>query len=119
VAEPEVEPGKIRCTILDFNRFGNVQLYVREAEFTTADLDQASVLSIEAVSGSADARRGRTYADFGAGEYGVIFDPLGWLMIVRGNPGNALEGLGLAPGDPVWISRPGSGPPQWPGSLRR
>jgi hypothetical protein len=38
----------------------------------------------------------------------VIFDPRGWLTIVRGNPANALEGLGLALGDPVWISRPGS-----------
>jgi S-adenosylmethionine hydrolase len=75
VAEPEVELGKIRCTVLDFNRFGNVQLNVREAELTAADLDEAPVLSIEAVSGSADARRGRTYADFGAGEYGMTFDP--------------------------------------------
>jgi hypothetical protein len=32
------------------------------------------LLSIEAVSGSADARCGRTHADFEAGEYGVIFD---------------------------------------------
>jgi hypothetical protein len=26
-------------------------------------------------------------------------------MIVRGNPESALEGLGLAPGQLVWISR--------------
>ena len=25
-------------------------------------------------------------------------------MIVRGNPGSALEGLGLNIGDPVWLS---------------
>jgi S-adenosyl-L-methionine hydrolase (adenosine-forming) len=112
VSEPEVEPGKIRRTVLDFNRFGNVQLNVREAELTTAGLDEAPVLSIEAVSGSADARRGRTYADFEAGAYGVIFDPRGWLMTVRANPGSALEGLGLALGDPVWISGPGSGAAQ-------
>jgi S-adenosylmethionine hydrolase len=102
VSEPEVESG------MDFNRFGNVQLNVREAELAAAGLDEAPVLSIEAVSGSADARRGRTYGDFEAGEYGVIFDPRGWLMIVRANPGSALQGLGLALGDPVWISRPGS-----------
>jgi S-adenosyl-L-methionine hydrolase (adenosine-forming) len=107
VAEPEIEPGKIRCTVLDFNRFGNLQLNVREAQLFAAGLDDVPVLAVEAVSGAADARRGRTYADFEAGEYGVIFDPRGWLMIVRGNPASALEGLGLAPGDPVWIGRPG------------
>jgi hypothetical protein len=67
------------------------------------------VLALGAVSGSADARREKTHADFEAGEYGVIFDPRGWFTIVRGNPGSALEGLGLALGDPVWISRPGVG----------
>jgi S-adenosylmethionine hydrolase len=108
VAEPEIEPGKIRCTVLDFNRFGNVQLNVREAQLVAAGLEEAPVLSLGAVSGSADARRGRTYADFEAGEYGVIFDPRGWLTIVRGNPGSALEGLGLALGDPVWIGPPGA-----------
>jgi S-adenosyl-L-methionine hydrolase (adenosine-forming) len=109
IVEPEVEPGKIRCTVLDFNRFGNVQLNVREAQLVAAGLEDVRVLTLEAVSGSADARRGKTYADFEAGEYGVIFDPRGWLTIVRGNPASALEGLGLALGDPVWISRPGTG----------
>src|SRR6266511_5596333 len=32
-----------------------------------------------------DARRGSTYADFASGDYGMIFDPRGWLTIVRGN----------------------------------
>jgi len=61
-------------------------------------------LVIEATTGSARARRGSTYADFAASEYGVIFDPRGWLTIVRGNPASALEGLGLAIGTPVWIT---------------
>ena len=51
-----------------------------------------------------EQRRGNTYADFAPGEYGVIVDPRGWLMVVRGNPDSALQGLGLATGDPVWIS---------------
>jgi S-adenosylmethionine hydrolase len=105
IAEPEVEPGKIRCTVLDFNRFGNVQLNVRDSHLAAAGLDDAPALAIEAVSGSADARRGRTYADFEASDYGAIVDPRGWLTIVRGNPASALEGLGLALGDPVWLSR--------------
>ena len=32
LAEPEVEPGRITCEVIDFNRFGNVQLNVRPAD---------------------------------------------------------------------------------------
>jgi S-adenosylmethionine hydrolase len=104
VTEPEVEPGKIACEVLDFNRFGNVHLNVRHAQLAAARLDAVAALVIEATTGSARARRGSTYADFEASEYGVIFDPRGWLTIVRGNPASALEGLGLAIGTPVWIT---------------
>lgn len=104
VAEPETEPGKIRCQVIDFNRFGNVQLNVREAHLAAAALDGERDLSVEAISASADARRGETYADFASGDYGVIFDSRGWLTVVRGNPASALEGLRLAIGDHVWIT---------------
>ncbi len=105
VAEPEVEPGKIACEVIDFNRFGNVHLNVRRADLAAAGLDEAATVTVEAVSGAAAAKRGSTYADFEAGEYGVLFDPRGWLTIVRGNPASALDGLGLALAAPVWISR--------------
>jgi S-adenosylmethionine hydrolase len=104
LAEPEASLGKIHCEVVDYNRFGNVQLNVRERHLEAAGIDGAESLEVAAVSASTNARRGSTYADFGAGEYGVIVDPRGWLMIVRGNPGSALEGLGLDIGDPVWLS---------------
>ncbi len=103
--EPEIEQGKIRCEVIDFNRFGNVQLNVRRAGLADAGLDSVQTVKVEAVSGSAEAKRGSTYADFEAGEYGILFDPRGWLTIVRGNPASALQGLGLALGDTVWINR--------------
>jgi S-adenosyl-L-methionine hydrolase (adenosine-forming) len=105
VPEPEIAQGRIRCEVIDFNRFGNVQLNVRRAGLEAAGLDELSAVKVEAVSASAQAKRGSTYADFAAGEYGVLFDPRGWLTIVRGNPASAVEGLGLSLGDPVWISR--------------
>jgi S-adenosylmethionine hydrolase len=105
VAAPEVEEGKVAAEVIDFNRFGNVQLNVREAHLADAGLADAPGLDIEAIAGSAPARRGATFADFTADEYGLIFDERGWLTIVRGNPGSALEGLGLSLGDLVWISR--------------
>ena len=105
LSEPETEPGKIHCKVIDFNRFGNVQLNVRAAHLEAAGLQDDGDLVVEAVSGAATARRGATYGDFSAGDYGLIVDPRGWVTIVRGNPASALEGLGLAIGDPVWISR--------------
>jgi S-adenosylmethionine hydrolase len=104
VREPEVELGKIRCEVIDFNRFGNIQLNVRKPDLELARLDSARNLAVEAADVSVAARYGDTYADFASGEYGVIFDPRGWLMIVSGNPGNALVDLGLAIGDLVWIT---------------
>ena len=103
--EPEISDGEIRGEVLDFNRFGNLQLNVRETDLARAGLADARCLSIKATSSSAEAKRGSTYGDFASGEYGLIFGDRGWLMIVRGAPASALEGLGLVPGDLVWISR--------------
>ncbi len=109
MAEPEIELGKIACEVIDFNRFGNVHLNVRPADLAAAGLDADETLAIEATSGSAEAKRGSTYADFEAGEYGVLWDPRGWLTIVRGNPASALDGLGLTLAAPVWLTRAGDG----------
>jgi S-adenosylmethionine hydrolase len=106
VPEPEVEPGKITCEVVAFNRFGNVELNVRRTHLAAAGLDGASDVAVEAVSGSARARRGQTYADFEAGEYGLLVDPRGWLMVVRGNPASAMDGLGVSTGDLVWLTAP-------------
>lgn len=78
---------------------------VRPADLATAGLHGEDSLMIDALSGSAKAKRGTTYADFETGEYGVLFDSRGWLTIVRGNPASALEGLGLTLAAPVWIRR--------------
>jgi len=105
-AEPETHSGRIRCEVVEFNRFGNVKLNVRERHLAAAGLAKTDEIMVEAASGSTKARRGQTYADFAPGEYGVIFDPRGWLMVVRGNPDSALQGLGLATGAPVWLGKP-------------
>jgi S-adenosylmethionine hydrolase len=104
--EPEVEPGKIQCEVLDLNRFGNVQLSVRQAHLAEAGLDYLDELEVRAVAESARARRANTYADLLPNEYGAMFDPRGWLALIRGNPGNAAEGLGLQTGDLVWLTQP-------------
>ena len=103
LAEPEIERGKISCEVIDFNRFGNVQLNVRQADLAAAGLDGASTLTVEATSGSAEAQRGNTYADFAAGEYGLLFDPRGWLTLVRGIPRARSRGSIFALAASVWL----------------
>jgi S-adenosyl-L-methionine hydrolase (adenosine-forming) len=103
VPEPNVEHGRIECEVLDLNRFGNVQLNARATHLTQADLDAAERISVEALSGSATASRVSTYADVDAEGWGLMVDPRGWLTVIRGNPANAAEGLGVSSGDLVWL----------------
>jgi S-adenosylmethionine hydrolase len=106
VPEAEVAPGKIECEVLDLNRFGNLQLSAREDHLVAAGLDPLKDVAIESTSASARARRASTYADVESGQYGLMLDPRGWLAVIRGNPANAAEGLGLQVGDLVWITAP-------------
>lgn len=103
VPEPETEAGKIRCQVLEFNRFGNVRLNVRQAHLEAAGLWETDELAVEGVSGAVHARTGKTYSDFGPGEYGVLIDPRGWLTVAR-NSASALEGLAVNIGDQVWVT---------------
>ena len=105
IPEPTVERGKIECEVLDLNRFGNVLLNVREADLAASGLGEDGDVQIDATSGSARAQRVSTYGDVESGEWGLIVDPRGWALVIRGNPANAAEGLaGVGPGDPVWLT---------------
>jgi S-adenosylmethionine hydrolase len=104
IPEPSVELGKIACEVLDLNRFGNVQLNVRAPDLAAAALDRTDRLSVEAQSGAAVAQRVSTYADLAEGEWGLMIDSRGWVSVIRGNPANAAEGLGVGTGDLVWLS---------------
>ena len=104
IPEPQVEPGKIACEVLDLNRFGNVQLNVRNSHLASAGLDQAEHVTVEAHSAATVVKRVSTYADLAEAEWGLLVDPRGWLSVVRGNPANAAEALGVGSGDLVWVS---------------
>ena len=105
IPEPSVERGKIECEVLDLNRFGNVLLNVRESQLAEAALDEADAIQVDSTSGAGRAQRVSTYSDVAAGDWGLIVDPRGWLLVIRGNPANAAEGLGsVGPGDPIWLT---------------
>lgn len=105
IPEPSVERGKIECEVLDLNRFGNVLLNVREPQLAESGLEEADAIQIDATSGSGRAGWVSTYSDVASGDWGLIVDPRGWLLVIRGNPANAAEGLGsVSPGDPIWLT---------------
>jgi S-adenosylmethionine hydrolase len=62
---------------------------------------------VEAIAGGGVVEQVSTYADLGEGQWGLMIDPRGWLSVIRGNPGNAAEGLGVTSGDIVWLRREG------------
>jgi len=103
--EASVEQGKIECEVLDLNRFGNVLLNVRESQLRDSGLDRVEAIQVDATTGAGRARHVSTYADVAAGEWGIIVDPRGWLLVIRGKPANAAEGLGnVGPADPIWLT---------------
>jgi S-adenosyl-L-methionine hydrolase (adenosine-forming) len=105
IPEPTVERGKIECEVLDLNRFGNVLLNVRESQLAESGLEGAGAIQVDATSGSGRAEWVSTYSDVASGDWGIIVDPRGWLLVIRGNPANAAEGLGsVSPGDPIWLT---------------
>ena len=105
IPEPTVERGKIECEVLDLNRFGNVLLNVREADLAASGLGEDGAVQIDATSGSARAQRVSTYGDVESGEWGLIVDPRGWALVIRGNPANAAGGpRRRRAGRPVWLT---------------
>lgn len=104
ISDPIVERGKIACEVLDMNRFGNVQLSARASHLVAAGLDRHERIAVASHAGEAVVQRVSTYADLSPGEWGLMVDPRGWLAVIRGNPGNAAEGLGIGSSDLVWLT---------------
>src|SRR5207244_1979385 len=42
---PDVHPGRIHCQVLGIDRFGNIQINVREGDLAAAELDQGPVVT--------------------------------------------------------------------------
>ena len=90
--------------MLDLNRFGNVQLNVRSSHRAPPGSTRRAGRG-RCRFGRAVVKRVSTYADLAEGEWGLIVDPRGWLSVVRGNPANAAEALGVGSDDLVWLTR--------------
>jgi hypothetical protein len=84
-----------------------VLINVRESHVAESGLRDADEVQVDSTAAGGRARWASTYSDLGPGEWGVITDPRGWLLVIRGNPANAAEALGsVGSGDPIWLTAP-------------
>jgi S-adenosylmethionine hydrolase len=105
IADPSVSRGRIACEVLAADRFGNVQLSVRQSHLADARLERSDELQVLARGGSLTVRRASMFADVAEGEYAILIDARGWLALVR-NGASAAEGLRVRPGDGIVIQQP-------------
>jgi S-adenosylmethionine hydrolase len=107
VAAPTVTLGSVRGSVLAVDRFGNVQLSLREEHLEKGGLAEADDLALDTdEAGSILLRRARNFADVRWGQAALIVDSAGWLMAAV-NGGSLAEALRVNVGDPVVVSRVG------------
>ncbi len=106
--EPDVDNGLVRCRVIGVDRFGNVQLSLRQDDLQELDLDRARSLKLTVGGRELAFRRVSTFGDLEPGEDGVLVDSTGSMAIVR-NGASASEALSLDPADDVLVLRPRPG----------
>jgi S-adenosylmethionine hydrolase len=107
VPQPVVADGRIRCTVLALDRFGNVQLSATENDLDRAGLADAEELVLETdETGAVSMKQVRTFSDVGPGQAAMIVDSAGWLAAAV-NGGSLAEALRVSAGDLVVVSRVG------------
>jgi S-adenosylmethionine hydrolase len=103
---PDVEPGRLACTVLTIDRFGNGQLGARPEDLSRAGLDAAPALVLDVSGRRTDVRRVRTFGQIAPGRLALLVDSSGRLAVAASGA-NAASALGLRAGDRVEISQTG------------
>jgi S-adenosylmethionine hydrolase len=102
---PAVAQGRVTCTVLAVDRFGNLQLGCASADLERAGLVDRPALDVHTDLASAEARRADTFSDVPPGGLALIVDSRGWLALAV-NGGNAAGSLLVGPHDAVTLSSP-------------
>jgi S-adenosylmethionine hydrolase len=103
VPAPTVVRGGVSAKVLGVDRFGNVELNLREQHLVALGITDAIT------TGPFTLKRVRAFADLAPGALAFLVDSSGWVALVASG-GSAAVALGLAPGDSVML-----GPPRPPG----
>lgn len=104
VPEPEVGRTQIGATVLDVDRFGNVQLNVRRAHVDAFGLDHGDRVELRLALDRYYATVASTFADAGSGALLLYEDSYGaWSIAIAS--GDAARLTGAHPGDELRIAR--------------
>jgi S-adenosylmethionine hydrolase len=102
---PAVAQGRVTCTVLAVDRFGNLQLGSTSADLERAGLMDRPALEVHTDLASAGARRADTFSDVPPGSLALMVDARGWLALAV-NGGSAAGSLLVGPHDAVTLSSP-------------
>jgi S-adenosylmethionine hydrolase len=103
--EPEIGPRRLRATMLDADRFGNVQLNLMREHLTRAGATPGTQVELEVLGERYYAVVARTFADARTGDLILYEDAYRW-MAVAISGGSAMELLPVTPGDELQIHLP-------------
>jgi S-adenosylmethionine hydrolase len=103
--EPELDPRAIRATVLDVDRFGNLQLNLTRDHRQRGGAIAGTQVELEYLGERYYAVVARTFADARPGELILYEDSYRWISVAI-SEGSAGELLLLAPGDELVIHLP-------------
>ena len=105
VPAPSVTPTLIRATVLDIDRFGNIQLNLNRGHLLEQGITPGTQVELEHLGERYYAIAARTFADARAGDLILYEDSYRWISIAI-SAGSAAELFAVAPGQELRIHPP-------------
>lgn len=103
---PEAEVGtrKIRATVLNVDRFGNVQLNLSTDDLERVGIEPGATVELEVGFERYYAVAARTFAEVRRGDI-VLYEDAYWTIALAINHGNAAEMFGATAGQEILLAR--------------
>ena len=103
---PEAEVGtrKIRATVLNADRFGNIQLNLSTADLERVGIEPGTTVELEVGFERYYAVAARTFAEVRRGDI-VLYEDAYWSIALAINHGNAAEMFGATAGQEILLAR--------------
>jgi S-adenosylmethionine hydrolase len=99
---PQIRGGGLQAAVLGVDRFGNVQLNVRQRHLQSAGLSDSTTLHLKTPRDDRTVKLAHTFSDVPEGEMAALIDSSGFLALIV-NRGSAADVLGLGAGDELVI----------------
>jgi S-adenosyl-L-methionine hydrolase (adenosine-forming) len=102
VPRPEIDRTRIRATVIDVDRFGNIQLNLNRRDLTESGVTPGTQVELEHLGERFHAVAARTFADARPGDL-ILYEDAYRAVAVAISEGNAAELFGVAPGQELVI----------------